>query len=180
MSRRPASGRAASGRGMGWPNWRYAVVTASSDGAAAGTVFTMADARHNTGMPDGGVLLTQADFDALVHEPEVLRSEHRSELAGRLREARAFGTSSENDDLLAAFEESAVDDARVAMLEELVRLAVVVENSAVDGAVTPASPVGRALWGARPGDVVRVELPNGRDRTLRVLDVRHGSVERAA
>ena len=165
---------------MGWPNRRYAVVTASSDGAAAGTVFTMADARHNTGMPDGGVLLTQADFDALVHEPEVLRSEHRSELAGRLREARAFGTSSENDDLLAAFEESAVDHARVAMLEELVRLAVVVENSAVDGAVTLASPVGTALWGARPGDVVRVELPNGRDRTLRVLDVRHGSVERAA
>jgi transcription elongation GreA/GreB family factor len=32
--------------------------------------------------------------------------------------------------------------------------------------VTLASPVGKALWGARPGDVVQVRLPNGRDRTL--------------
>jgi transcription elongation factor GreA len=38
-------------------------------------------------------------------------------------------------------------------------------------AVTPASPVGKALLGARPNDVVRVELPRGRDRKLRVLDV---------
>ncbi len=171
----------------------------------------MADSRHTAapagGTPDGGVLLTQADFDALVLELEALRAEHRGELAGRLREARAFGSASENDDLLAAFEESAVDHARLAKLEELVRLAVVVESSAGDGGaglgstvrvaddkgrtteydligrrsqdserheVTMASPVGKALWGARPGDVVEVQLPNGRDRTLRVLDVRHG------
>lgn len=172
----------------------------------------MADPRHDAApadpfvAADGAVLLTQTDFDTLVRELEALRSKHRGELAGRLREARAFGTSSENDDLLAALEESAVDSARVAKLEQLVRLAVVVEGSSGDGAaglgatvrvvdeegrttdydligrrrqgserreVTLASPVGKALWGARPGDVVRVELPNGRDRTLRVLDVRH-------
>jgi transcription elongation factor GreA len=171
----------------------------------------MADSRHHAapagGTPDGGVLLTQADFDALVLELEALRAEQRGELAGRLREARAFGSASENDDLLAAFEESAVDHARLAKLEAHVRLAVVVEGSAGDGGaglgstvrvaddngrtteydligrrsqdserreVTMASPVGKALWGARPGDVVDVRLPNGRDRTLRVLDVRHG------
>jgi transcription elongation GreA/GreB family factor len=39
-----------------------------------------------------------------------------------------------------------------------------------------ASPVGKALWGSRPGDVVHVALPNGRPRTLRVLDVVHGSI----
>jgi hypothetical protein len=38
-----------------------------------------------------------------------------------------------------------------------------------------ASPVGQAVRGARPGDVVRVALPNGRDRTLRVIEVRHGA-----
>jgi transcription elongation factor GreA len=38
--------------------------------------------------------------------------------------------------------------------------------------VTPASPVGRALLGARPGDVVDVSLPSGRDHRLEVLDVR--------
>lgn len=179
----------------------------------------MADPRHNAasaepsiaaaGTPDGAVLLTQADFDALVRELEALRSKHRHELAGRLREARAFGASSENDDLLAALEESTVDNARVARLEELVRLAVVVEGSVGDGGaglgstvrviddkgrttdydligrrsqdserheVTLASPVGQALWGARPGDVLKVQLPNGRDRTLRVQDVRHGEL----
>jgi transcription elongation factor GreA len=172
----------------------------------------MANPRHNAAPaepPAGAVLLTQTDFDTLVRELEALRSKHRGELAGRLREARAFGTSSENDDLLAALEESAVDDARVAKLAELVRLAVVVESSAGGGGaglgstvrvvdekgrttdydligrrrqdskrhdVTLASPVGKALWGARPGDVVQVELPAGRNRTLRVLDVRHGQL----
>jgi transcription elongation factor GreA len=193
-------------------------VTASPRPSAWGTVSIMADPRHTApaqpsiaaaGTPERGVLLTQADFDALVRELETLRSKHRGELAGRLREARAFGSSSENDDLLAALEESAVDHARLAKLEELVRLAVVVENSMGDGGaglgstvrvaddkgrtteydligrrsqdserheVTLASPVGKALWGARPGDVVHVRLPNGGDRTLRVLDVRHGKL----
>jgi transcription elongation factor GreA len=37
--------------------------------------------------------------------------------------------------------------------------------------VTPASPVGEALMGARSGDVVAVALPNGRARTLTVVAV---------
>jgi transcription elongation factor GreA len=37
--------------------------------------------------------------------------------------------------------------------------------------VSLRSPVGEALHGARPGDVVRVVPPNGRERVLRVLDV---------
>jgi transcription elongation factor GreA len=37
--------------------------------------------------------------------------------------------------------------------------------------VTPASPIGRALLGARAGDSVRVSLPNGRERSLQVLTV---------
>jgi transcription elongation factor GreA len=40
-------------------------------------------------------------------------------------------------------------------------------------AVSAVSPVGRALLGRRPGDVVTVELPRrGRTRELEVLDVR--------
>ena len=38
-------------------------------------------------------------------------------------------------------------------------------------AVTPESPTGRALWGARPGDAVRVTLSNGRERRVRVTSV---------
>jgi transcription elongation factor GreA len=37
--------------------------------------------------------------------------------------------------------------------------------------VSPASPVGSALFGARPGDAVQVQLPDGRHRTLRVVEV---------
>ena len=37
--------------------------------------------------------------------------------------------------------------------------------------VTPGSPVGKALTGARAGDTVYVELPSGRVRQLRVLEV---------
>jgi transcription elongation factor GreA len=37
--------------------------------------------------------------------------------------------------------------------------------------VTPASPIGQALLGARPGDTVSFTLPNGRERSLKVLDV---------
>lgn len=158
------------------------------------------------------VLLTQSDFDALVHELEALRTKHRDEVARRLREARAFGGSTENDDLLAVAEDAAFDRARIAQLEELVRLASVVDAPvAQDGAgfgstvlvsddagreseyvligrrdedsprhqVTMASPVGKALWGARPGDVVTVVLPAGRSRTLQVLDVVHGSLAAA-
>jgi transcription elongation factor GreA len=155
------------------------------------------------------VLLMQADFDALVHELEALRTQHRDEVARRLREARAFGGSTENDDLLAVAEDAAFDGARIAQLEEIVRLASVVDGPvAEDGAgfgstvrvsdddgrkseyvligrrdedsgryeVTMASPVGKALWGSRPGDVVTVVLPTRRSRTLRVLDVVHGSI----
>jgi hypothetical protein len=70
----------------------------------------MADPRHiapavhpaadAAGSHETGALLTQADFDALVRELEALRTKHRGELAERLREARAFGSSTEDDDLL--------------------------------------------------------------------------------
>jgi transcription elongation factor GreA len=40
--------------------------------------------------------------------------------------------------------------------------------------VTPASPVGEALLGARAGDKVRVVLPNGRVRSVTVLAVEAG------
>jgi transcription elongation factor GreA len=40
------------------------------------------------------------------------------------------------------------------------------------GDVSIASPVGTALIGARPGELVEVALPDGRRRSLAVLDVR--------
>lgn len=37
--------------------------------------------------------------------------------------------------------------------------------------VTLDTPTGKALLGARPGDFVRIALPNGRTRRVRVLNV---------
>jgi transcription elongation GreA/GreB family factor len=42
--------------------------------------------------------------------------------------------------------------------------------------VTLGSPVGKALLGVRPGDYVRVALPNGRQRRVRVIEVAPGTV----
>ena len=40
--------------------------------------------------------------------------------------------------------------------------------------ITAASPIGQAIMGATPGTVVTVELPNGRSRSVRLVDVRTG------
>jgi transcription elongation factor GreA len=80
-----------------------------------------------------GVMLTRAEFASLERELESLRSRYRAEVAHRLREARSFSNSPDDDDVLAVREEAAVDEARIAQLEELARSAVVVEESGSDG-----------------------------------------------
>src|SRR5829696_4019783 len=62
--------------------------------------------------------LTAAEHVALVQELETLRARHETELAHRLRDARSFGRSADNDDLLTVLEEAAVDRARIAQLED--------------------------------------------------------------
>lgn len=52
-------------------------------------------------------------------------------------------------------------------------------------AISAASPIGRALIGAVPGTVATVDLPNGRSRSVRLVDVetegrRRGDLEEAA
>lgn len=154
-----------------------------------------------------GLVMSRTEYAVLVRELETLRTTHRSELAQQLHDVRANGTTSDNDDVLAVLEETAVDRARIAQLEDLVRYATVLEDedtrfdgtaglgstvevaddegrtkqylligrrtstSAPDEAVSLGSPVGKALVGARTGDVVQVKLPTGRDLTLTVLAV---------
>jgi transcription elongation factor GreA len=160
-----------------------------------------------------GAILTAAGYDELVRELKLLRSTHRTELAQRLRDARTFGSPGDDDEWLAALEDTAVDRVRIAQLERLLATATVVDDSPSGGGaalgslvwvqddagraaqyelvgrraprdddtrISLASPVGKALNGARPGDVVEVELPNGRTRSLTVLDVRSGQAELAA
>ena len=85
-----------------------------------------------------GIQLTETEYADLVTELETLRASHRAELAERLRNARDFGPAAENDDLHAVLEDAAIDRARIAQLEELLRFASIVERSdAVDGTRGP-------------------------------------------
>jgi transcription elongation factor GreA len=159
-----------------------------------------------------GVVMSSGEYVVLVRELEALRAAHRSDLAQRLHDMRAHGGTSDNDDLLAVLEEAAIDRARIAQLEDLVRRATVLDDkhTRFDGAaglgstirvaddagrtmeyrligrrtsesppgeVSLGSPVGKALIGARTGDVVRVSLPSGRGRTLTVLAISGGVAE---
>jgi transcription elongation factor GreA len=161
-----------------------------------------------------GVVMSSAEYASLTRELASLRASHRSELAQRLHDVRAHGTTSDDDDRLAVLEEAAIDRARIAQLEALVLSATVLDDHVVfDGTaglgstvevadeaghttkyrligrrmsdspadeVSLGSPVGKALAGARTGDVVKVELPNGRERSLTVLDVSSSAGHRLA
>jgi transcription elongation factor GreA len=161
-----------------------------------------------------GVVMSSAEYAVLTRELESLRASLRSELAQRLHDVRAHGTTSDHDDRLAVLEEAAIDRARIAQLEDLVRCATVLDDDAAfDGAarlgstvevadeagrttnytligrrtsdspgheVSFGSPVGKALAGARTGDIVHVGLPNGRERRMTVLGVNDGAGHRIA
>lgn len=75
-----------------------------------------------------GVTLTAAGFDELVRELEQSRSAHRVELAQRLRDARTFGSPGDDDEWLAALEDTVIDRVRIAQLERMVANATVVDE----------------------------------------------------
>jgi transcription elongation factor GreA len=198
---------------------RRNAVAASSPAARCAAMVSGMDA-HPIAMPSSreiaptGVVMSGAEYAVLTRELERLRASHRSELARQLHDVRAHGTTSDDDDRLAVLEEAAIDRARIAQLEDLVRCATVLDDDAeFDGAaglgstvevadeagrttkyrligrrtsespahdVSLGSPVGKALAGARTGDVVHVGLPNGRNRSLTVLDISASAVQRLA
>jgi transcription elongation factor GreA len=161
------------------------------------------------------VVMSSAEYAALVLELDTLRAALRHDLAQRLHDVRTVGTTSDYDDHLAVLEETAIDRARIAQLTDLVRVATVVdgEDDSFDGAaglgskvevadatgrtteyrligrrtaesppdaVSLGSPVGKALAGARVGDVIHVQPPNRRERTLTVLAVSRDPIQQRA
>ena len=190
---------------------RQDAVAASSPAARGAAMVSGMDADP---IAPTGVVMSSAESIALMRELESSSASHPTALAQRLHDVRAHGTTSDDDDRLAVLEEAAIDRARIAQLEDLVRCATVLDDDAVfDGAaglgstvvvadevgrttkyrligrrtsespaheVSLGSPVGKALAGARTGDVVHVSLPNGRERSLTVLGVSGGAGQRLA
>ena len=141
--------------------------------------------------------LTQAQKEQLEAELAQLEGPRRKEVVDAIATARSFGDLSENFEYHAAKNEQGLLERRITMLRDRLARAVVVdegkresgtigvgskvviedergEQLTVDissvGGVSPDSPLGRALIGAKGGDEVEVDAPSGSWRA-RVLAV---------
>jgi transcription elongation factor GreA len=130
--------------------------------------------------------LTQEQKTELEAELAELEGPKRREVTDAIKRAREFGDLAENFEYHAAKNEQGLLERRIAILRDRLHNAVTVEHetdehvgvgsivevedgegekmeitiSAVGG-VSPDSPLGNALMGARVGDVVDVEAPSG-------------------
>jgi transcription elongation factor GreA len=139
--------------------------------------------------------LTEAQKTRLEEELAELEGPKRAEVVEAIKTARSFGDLSENYEYHAAKNEQGLLERRITILRDRLHRAVVVEEAeggavAVGsrvtierddgeemeveissvGGVSPDSPLGRALVGAKVGDEVRVEAPKGAWRA-RVLAI---------
>jgi transcription elongation factor GreA len=144
--------------------------------------------------------MTQAQRDKLEAELAELEGPRRTAVVQAIKTAREFGDLSENFEYHAAKNEQGFLEARIRTLRSRLDHSVVVESqegvvavgshvvledshgermeveiSSVGGAgaVSPDSPLGRALIGAAQGDTVEVDAPRG-SWTARVLSVEPG------
>ena len=141
--------------------------------------------------------LTQAQKEKLEAELAELEGPRRAEAVQAIATARSFGDLSENFEYHAAKNEQGLLERRITMLRDrLDRSVLLDENAATDdtisvgakveiedeqgermeveissvGGVSPDSPVGRALLGAKVGDEVEIQAPRGTWRA-RVVSV---------
>ena len=142
--------------------------------------------------------MTRAQKAQLEAELAELEGPRRKEVVAAIAAARAFGDLSENFEYHAAKNEQGLLERRITILHDRLSRSVLVdedsqratdsvgvgssvviedergERLAVEissvGGVSPESPLGRALIGAKPGDVVDIEAPGGAWRA-RVVEI---------
>ena len=83
-------------------------------------------------MEEKEVLLTQEGYDNLEKELEYLKTEKRAEISERIRVALGFGDLSENSEYDEAKNAQAANEIKIAELENKVRFAKIVDESAID------------------------------------------------
>jgi transcription elongation factor GreA len=132
--------------------------------------------------------LTRAQKEQLETELAELEGPKRAAMVEAIATARSFGDLSENFEYHAAKNEQGLLERRITILRDRLDRAVLVDEtgpagdtvavgSKVEvedeqgaklqieissvGGVSPDSPVGRALMGAKAGDEVRIEAPKG-------------------
>ena len=143
--------------------------------------------------------LTKAQKEQLEAELAELEGPRRAEVVQAIATARGFGDLSENFEYHAAKNEQGLLERRIHMLRDRLDRSVPVDEEAAAaasdtiavgskveledeqgermeveissvGGVSPDSPVGRALLGAKAGDEVDIEAPSGAWRA-RVISV---------
>ncbi|HZG36890.1 MAG TPA: transcription elongation factor GreA [Gaiellaceae bacterium] len=142
--------------------------------------------------------LTAPQKEQLAAELAELEGPKRAEIVQAIATARGFGDLSENFEYHAAKNEQALLERRITILRSRLQHAVVVDEaeaaasgvvavgSKVEledergerldveissvGGVSPESPLGRALLGAREGETVEVDAPRGA-WTARVISI---------
>ena len=77
------------------------------------------------------VILTPEGLEKLKDELQLLSTQRRREVAARIKEAREFGDISENSEYNDAKDEQAMLEARIAQLEDKLRMATVIEVGAI-------------------------------------------------
>jgi transcription elongation factor GreA len=75
------------------------------------------------------VILTPEGLEKLRDELELLSTERRREVAERIKEAREFGDISENSEYDDAKNEQAMLEAKIAQLQERLRMATVIDST---------------------------------------------------
>jgi transcription elongation factor GreA len=132
--------------------------------------------------------LTRAQKEQLEIELAELEGPKRAAMVEAIATARSFGDLSENFEYHAAKNEQGLLERRITILRDRLDRAVLVDETAATddavgvgskvevedeqgaklrieissvGGVSPDSPVGRALMGARTGDQVRIDAPSG-------------------
>ena len=133
--------------------------------------------------------MTQAQKEQLETELADLEGPRRAEIVQAIKTARGFGDLSENYEYHAAKNEQGLNERRITILRDRIERAVVIDETAAAasdqvtvaskvtierddgetmdveitsvGGVSPDSPLGKALIGAKVGDEVAVQAPGG-------------------
>ena len=141
--------------------------------------------------------MTAAQKEQLEAELAELEGPRRAAIVEAIKTARGFGDLSENFEYHAAKNEQGLLERRITILRDRLQRAVVIDEDAAGsgevgigskveleddqgermeveissvGGVSPDSPLGRSLLGAKPGDEVEVDAPSGTWRA-RVVSV---------
>ena len=139
-------------------------------------------------------VVTYSGLKKIEEELQNLKVNKRREIAAKIKEAREQGDLSENAEYDAAKDEQRDIEARIEQLEAMLKNIEVVDEDEVDtdyefdekivydivgssqadimnNKISDESPVGMALKGAKVGEEVLVEAPDGEFK-YRVLDIK--------